>query len=1165
MQLQPGATVDRYVVEGTLGSGGMAEVYAVRHVTLGMSAALKVLRIRSAQLAGRLLREGRAQARLQHPNVVRVLDLLEVDGAPALLMERVEGPTLAQIIAQGPLPIPRLDRLVRGIMLGLHAAHLQGIVHRDLKPSNVIVAAGDVPRIADFGLATALLDETDHAITRPGTAIGTPAYMAPEQHEDSHLVDARADIFALGVVMYELVAGQAPAAGGNLLAAWQKMSNKRWRRLSELVPGLPERIDQAVCWALEPDRDQRAPGVAALWERWFEEPFPASGFEIERPEQVTVELAAVPLARVAPSPISAIPRALRTLVGREGELEALREALEPRGGLATLVGTAGVGKTRLAVALAEEWRAARKPSLWVDLQAARDEQDVLRLVSWLLEDAGRALGLGQVEASAAGIGRALGRSGALLLVLDNFEQLLGDRLSAEMVGLWVAMCPSLRVLVTSRQPLGQGGEVLLGVSPLPLPDAPHEVLRCAAWELFAAAAPPGALEHVDMHRMAALLRALDGLPLALELAAARLEVLALDELEQRLLPQRFGVLVSPETAGRPGHHRALYDAIAWSWSLLRPPEQQAFAQLAAFVSPFSLEAAEAVLEAGEPVLDLLHSLIRRSLVRRTGARFHLLLSVREFAAQQLEADPRAGAWRRHARYFASRAAEWLQPGARGTERTMREISEAIDELGVTIERAAQQEDLVEDALGCANARGMALERRGPLQAILRMGEAALRLRAPTEAARSHQLSLRARCALAWRWTGRIEESRAELQIVLASAPPPALEALALARLADLADPEEALPLYERALALAEAHGPPDLRMTVPAALATIMAVLGKREEVDRWMQRAMASLDPRDELAALEVQKARGYVALHRADHDEAFAAHTQVRDLSAARGYRRGMFNATGQLGLVAEARGQLPQAEQLLGEASAGVAEEGDSIYAAIWRGFRGRVLARMGRTSEAYEELTAVLREDAGMDVGMRSLMALIAALVACKEDPGSAASWTEQAAHASGAARAVPAPLAQGFLAARRGDRPEIARAVRELRPAVEAVKDLGVKALARGLLEELSGLAAAWRVARDGSWVDPPDGPRIELHRHAANARIVAFLAQRRAEDPEVATDAIGLAGAGWPGERIVAAAAANRVRVALSTLRRMGLADLIERVEGGWRLGADQQVQIAEP
>jgi hypothetical protein len=198
-------------------------------------------------------------------------------------------------------------------------------------------------------------------------------------------------------------------------------------------------------------------------------------------------------------------------------------------------------------------------------------------------------------------------------------------------------------------------------------------------------------------------------------------------------------------------------------------------------------------------------------------------------------------------------------------------------------------------------------------------------------------------------------------------------------------------------------------------------------------------------------------------------------------------------------------------------------------------------------------------------MRSLMALIAALVACKEDPGSAASWTEQAAHASGAARAVPAPLAQGFLAARRGDRPEIARAVRELRPAVEAVKDLGVKALARGLLEELSGLAAAWRVARDGSWVDPPDGPRIELHRHAANARIVAFLAQRRAEDPEVATDAIGLAGAGWPGERIVAAAAANRVRVALSTLRRMGLADLIERVEGGWRLGADQQVQIAEP
>ena len=100
MALEPGSRVDRYVVESMLGVGGMAEVYSVRHATLGAPAALKILRLRSAQLAERLVREGRAQARLQHPNVVTVLDLFDIDGAPGLVMERVDGPTLAQVLRE---------------------------------------------------------------------------------------------------------------------------------------------------------------------------------------------------------------------------------------------------------------------------------------------------------------------------------------------------------------------------------------------------------------------------------------------------------------------------------------------------------------------------------------------------------------------------------------------------------------------------------------------------------------------------------------------------------------------------------------------------------------------------------------------------------------------------------------------------------------------------------------------------------------------------------------------------------------------------------------------------------------------------------------------------------------------------------------------------------
>src|SRR5262245_57713715 len=128
MPLAPGTKVDRYVVEALLGSGGMAEVYAVRHAALGSRAALKILRLHSPQLVARMIREGRAQARLQHPNVVPVLDLFDVDGAPGLLMERVDGPTLAQVLLAGPLPPDRVDRVARGLMAGLQAAHELGIV-----------------------------------------------------------------------------------------------------------------------------------------------------------------------------------------------------------------------------------------------------------------------------------------------------------------------------------------------------------------------------------------------------------------------------------------------------------------------------------------------------------------------------------------------------------------------------------------------------------------------------------------------------------------------------------------------------------------------------------------------------------------------------------------------------------------------------------------------------------------------------------------------------------------------------------------------------------------------------------------------------------------------------------------------------------------------------
>src|SRR6185436_4732231 len=131
--MKPGTRIDRYEVEGTLGSGGMAVVYAVKHVVLGTHHALKVLTIQSQSLRERLLREGRLQGTLRHPNVVGVTDVVDADGVLGLVLERVDGPSLDQWLARGRPSVEDADRIGRGLLAGLEAAHRHGLVHRDLK------------------------------------------------------------------------------------------------------------------------------------------------------------------------------------------------------------------------------------------------------------------------------------------------------------------------------------------------------------------------------------------------------------------------------------------------------------------------------------------------------------------------------------------------------------------------------------------------------------------------------------------------------------------------------------------------------------------------------------------------------------------------------------------------------------------------------------------------------------------------------------------------------------------------------------------------------------------------------------------------------------------------------------------------------------------------
>jgi len=269
VDLQTGTQIDgRYTVQAELGRGGMAAVYKVLHEQLGTHHALKVLTVSSSSVNSRLLLEGRVQSQLKHRNIVAVTDVVEHDGASCLLMEYVDGPPLDRLLRRGRLTLDQADAIGRGVMAGVAAAHAHELIHRDLKPGNVIMAIEDsqlVAKIADFGLAKVLDAGGSATVTRTGTAMGTPAYMAPEQVRSAKNVDKRADVFSLGAILYELAAGQRAFGGEDTFAIYEAIA---YGRYSALPDDIPDRMKRAIEGSLTPDLDARLPSVAAVLEIW---------------------------------------------------------------------------------------------------------------------------------------------------------------------------------------------------------------------------------------------------------------------------------------------------------------------------------------------------------------------------------------------------------------------------------------------------------------------------------------------------------------------------------------------------------------------------------------------------------------------------------------------------------------------------------------------------------------------------------------------------------------------------------------------------------------------------------------------------------------------------------------------------------------------------------
>ncbi len=267
MLLAPGDVVDRYRVIRELGQGGMAVVYLVEHTTLDTRHALKVLVQTSPAIRQRLIMEGRVQAKLKHPNLVAVTDVIDVDRNPGLLMEYVEGPSLRQWLSSTQPDIQTAEEKFQAIVQGVARAHEAGIIHRDLKPGNVLLdaQAGLCPKITDFGLAKAL-ESNSPALheTRSGMAMGTPSYMAPEQIRDAKTVDGRADVFALGCILYEMVCGQQAFRGKDALEIMNGVSNGDYASPLASIPGLSRRFVATIDGCLQIDRRLRIPDCSCL-------------------------------------------------------------------------------------------------------------------------------------------------------------------------------------------------------------------------------------------------------------------------------------------------------------------------------------------------------------------------------------------------------------------------------------------------------------------------------------------------------------------------------------------------------------------------------------------------------------------------------------------------------------------------------------------------------------------------------------------------------------------------------------------------------------------------------------------------------------------------------------------------------------------------------------
>ena len=651
--LSAGTRLGNYEILEQLGSGGKGKVYRAKDTRLGREVAIKTISLdRNSPPENRLRFEPEplSASALTHPNIVTIYELGSVNGTNYIAMELVVGKTVREMLSLGPIPFRQTITIAAQIADALARAHEAGIIHCDVKPENLMVSNNGTPKILDFGLAKLLPPGNSMNINVPGAStaapagsvVGTMGYMSPEQASGAD-VDFRSDQFSFGSVLYEMVTG-VPAFRKRTAEKPAAILGQEPLNVTLNTFQAPAPFVWIVNRCLSRDPKGRY----------------ASTSDLAR-ELAAVRDHILPGHHVEARP-SNLPVPRTAFIGREPEMAALQELLSQQNvRLVTMTGPGGIGKTRLALEVVNRM-AAQFPGgvAFVALSMVREPETISSAIAAAIGV--RAIGNQSPQESLRDY--LSGQNQPMLLLLDNFEHLVS---TAPMVADLLSIAPSLKIVVTSQASLHVYGEHEFCVPPLGLPNPkslpPVDVLsRMPAVALFVerAKAVKGhfALTKENAPSIAAICARLDGLPLAIELAAARIKLLSPSTMLARL--ESCLDLLTGGARDMPIRQQTLRGTVDWSYRLLNTQEQILFRRLSVFMGGCTLDGVEAVCDTkgdlGVDVLDCMASLVDKSLIRQIDqhegeTRFYMLSIIREFALERLaESCDEPATQRAHAAY-----------------------------------------------------------------------------------------------------------------------------------------------------------------------------------------------------------------------------------------------------------------------------------------------------------------------------------------------------------------------------------------------------------------------------------------------------------------------------------------------------------------------------------